>query len=62
MEEGCTFLLPPAAPSPQGGPDGRWEGMGAEMGLDSACKCVEDLFSLLIDWWSLCLQSDTRVS
>ena len=48
MEEGCTFLPPPAAPSPQGGPDGRWEGMGAEMGLDSAYKCVENLFSLLM--------------
>ena len=44
---GCTFPLPLAALSPQGGPDGGWEGMGAEMGLDSACRCVEDLFSLL---------------
>ena len=41
-----SFLL--LLPSLQGGPDGRWEGMGAEICLDSAHKCTEDLFSLLM--------------
>ena len=48
MEEGYTFCFLLLLPSPQGGPDGGWEGVGAEMGLDSACTCVEDLFSLLM--------------
>lgn len=32
----------------QGDPHGRWERLGAEIHIDSACKCMEDLFSLLM--------------
>lgn len=56
------FRLSPAAPiltSQQGDPDGRWEGMGAEIRLDSAPKCPGDLFSLLMvgSLWTMCCNS-----
>lgn len=41
---GGSFLL--CLPSPQGGPDGRWERIGTKISLDSAGTCTEGLFSL----------------